>query len=126
MKAAHVARNWGVLLAILLLLPLSASAVVVKGLYEAQVSVAGQSPAQQSAAYARGLRQVLLRVSGSRDVLEEEKLRPLLDNAESLLQSYQYQTVRDGDDQMLMTFGAVAVNRALADLNAPVWVLTGH
>lgn len=121
MKAAHRARKWSVLLVVLILLPMSASAVVVKGLYKAQVNVAGQSAGQLQAAYARGLRQVLLRVSGSREVLEDSKLKSLLDNAESLLQSYQYQTVRYGSDRLLMTFGAVAVNRALASMNAPVW-----
>ena len=49
-----------------------ASAVSVSGLYTADVPVAGTSADALKAGYAEGLRQVMVRVSGTREVLELE------------------------------------------------------
>lgn len=100
-----------------------AAAVTVDGLYTAEVPVAGSSPAQLQAGYAEGLRQVLLRVSGSSEVLEQEGIADLLGNAESLLQSYQFLRGNGSGmgNHLRMTFGAVGVNQALSSINAPVW-----
>ncbi|WP_111496652.1 DUF2066 domain-containing protein [Marinobacter bohaiensis] len=106
---------------LLALIPLVAGAVTVDGLYRAQVPVANTSASAQQAAYREGLRQVLMRVSGNREIVDSEEVAPLLDEAESLLQSYQFQRSPDGSDELLMTFGSVGVNRALADLQVPVW-----
>ena len=100
----------------------SASAVTVDNLYAAQVDVDGSNREQLRAGYREGLKQVLLRVSGSRDVFEHEDLDALLSNAENLVQSFQVQRSPDGrGQQLLMSFGAVGVNRALANLDATVW-----
>ncbi|MGM0769526.1 MAG: DUF2066 domain-containing protein [Pseudomonadota bacterium] len=97
-----------------------AGAVTVTGLYSAEVPVKGSSPDDLSEGYADGLEKVLVRVSGSRDVLGNEGVKALLDDAESLLQSYQVLR-SDSGDRLRMTFGAVGVNNALASVNAPVW-----
>ncbi len=109
------------ILGFLMLIPLAAHAVTVDGLYRTQVAVGGSSDSEQKAAYAEGLRRVLLRVSGSREVLNSDQIDGLLANAESLLQAYQYRRVDGGSDQLLMTFGSVGVNRALANMQVPVW-----
>lgn len=98
-----------------------AAAVTVYGLYTARVPVAGASEAQLSAGYAEGLRQVLVRVSGSQGVLAREGVEALLADAESLLLSYQVSRDESGQSVLGMTFGAVGVNRALASIEAPVW-----
>lgn len=97
-----------------------ASAVTVTGLYSVEVPVRGSSPAELSQGYADGLAKVFVRVSGSRDVLNNEGVRALLGDAETLLQSYQVLRSNSGD-LLRMTFGAVGVNNALASVNAPVW-----
>lgn len=97
-----------------------AGAVTVTGLYSVDVPVQGSSPDQLRQGYADGLQKVFVRVSGSRDVLQNEGVRALLDDAESLLQSYQVVRSDDGD-RLRMSFGAVGVNNALASVNAPVW-----
>lgn len=97
-----------------------AGAVTVTGLYSVDVPVQGSSPDQLSQGYADGLQKVLVRVSGSRDVLQNDGVRALLDDAESLLQSYQVVRSDDGD-RLRLSFGAVGVNNALASVNAPVW-----
>src|SRR5690554_7382749 len=62
---------WPVLSA-LLALATPAAAVSVSGLYNADVPVQGGSSAALQQGYADGLRQVMVRVSGSRDVLQRE------------------------------------------------------
>ncbi|WP_223795416.1 DUF2066 domain-containing protein [Marinobacter sp. F4216] len=98
-----------------------ASAVTVPGLYSVEVPVSGSSPQQLAVGYADGLARVFVRVSGSRDVLELEGIEALLDDAESLLLSYQFFSNEAGGNRLQMSFGAVGVNQALASINAPVW-----
>lgn len=121
MNSAVMPQIRTLLLFLFTLVPVAAAAVTVEGLYRTQVPVAGPTQEAQQAAYAEGLRQVLSRVAGNREVLESEQIGPLLENAESLLQSYQYQRSPEGTDMLSLTFGSVAVNRALADMQVPVW-----
>ncbi|MBY6194415.1 DUF2066 domain-containing protein [Marinobacter hydrocarbonoclasticus] len=97
-----------------------ASAVSVSGLYAADVPVAGTSADALKAGYAEGLRQVMVRVSGTREVLELEGIDEVLADAESMLLSYQVNRTA-GQSRLQMSFGAVGVNRALASVQAPVW-----
>lgn len=98
----------------------AASAVTVSGLYTVDVPVEGSSASNLSAGYAEGLSRVLVRVSGTRDVLSMDGIDDILGNAESLLLSYQVRR-EDGESRLQMSFGAVGVNRALAAIGAPVW-----
>ncbi|WP_227537699.1 DUF2066 domain-containing protein [Marinobacter litoralis] len=97
-----------------------ATAVTITGLYNADVPISGTSSSSVKAGYEAGLREVLVRVSGSRDVLALDGVDELLANAESLVLSYQVGQ-SESQSRMQMSFGAVGVNRALAALNAPVW-----
>ncbi len=97
-----------------------ASAVPVTGLYNADVPVESSSAAALQQGYAEGLRQVMVRVSGSRNVLQLDGIDKVLAEAESLLQGYQVGS-EAGQSRLRMGFGAVGVNRALASLGAPVW-----
>ncbi|QBM16644.1 hypothetical protein MARI_07320 [Marinobacter sp. JH2] len=97
-----------------------ATAVTITGLYNADVPISGSSSSGVKAGYEAGLREVLVRVSGSRDVLELEGVDQLLSKAESLVLAYQVGESQ-GQSRMQMSFGAVGVNRGLAALNAPVW-----
>ncbi len=103
-----------------LLLAGTAQAVTVSGLYSVDVPVEGADAEELQAGYAEGLRQVMVRVSGSRDVLDLEGVDGVLEKAETLLQSYEL-TRDQGQDRLQMTFGAVGVNKALASIDAPVW-----
>lgn len=98
-----------------------AQAVTVSGLYSVEVPVGGSSSAQLQQGYEEGLRRVLVRVSGSRDVLARDGIQSVLAKAESLLLSYQFLRGDDGGSRLQMSFGAVGVNRALASIDAPVW-----
>ncbi|MEP1215012.1 MAG: DUF2066 domain-containing protein [Marinobacter sp.] len=121
MQAAQIIR-WSVgLFGLLALLAAPAAAVTVTGLYSVEVPVAGSQPADLAQGYADGLSRVFVRVSGSREVLDNEGVRALLDDAESLLQSYQFLRSDRNQHRLRMSFGAVGVNRALASVDAPVW-----
>ncbi|PHQ23718.1 hypothetical protein CLH62_19830 [Marinobacter guineae] len=124
-KPAHtsVSAAWVFVLFTFLLGGISgpAAAVTVSGLYSARVPVAGSSPGQLAEGYSDGLSQVLVRVSGTQDVLSIEGVEALLSDAESLLLSYQVARDDSGQSVLDMSFGAVGVNRALASINAPVW-----
>jgi hypothetical protein len=97
------------------------SAVTVPGLYSVEVPVESSQPKDLAKGYSDGLSRVFVRVSGSRDVLSQEGVPALLDDAESLLQSYQYLRSQEDGNRLQMSFGAVGVNKALASVNAPVW-----
>ena len=96
-------------------------AVTVPGLYSVEVPVDSSSPDDLAEGYSDGLSRVFVRVSGSRDVLAKEGVQELLDDAESLLQSYQYLRSEENGNRLRMAFGAVGVNKALASVDAPVW-----
>ncbi|MFO8140844.1 MAG: DUF2066 domain-containing protein, partial [Marinobacter sp.] len=97
-----------------------ASAVTVSGLYNVDVAVDGSGSDDLQAGYAEGLRRIMVRVSGSQEVLTLDGVDEVLSNAESLLLAYQVRR-NDGESRMQLSFGAVGVNRALASVNAPVW-----
>ncbi len=121
-QVAGLVRRIGLFL-IVGVLAAPAGAVTVSGLYTAEVAVDGSGQEALRDGYARGMQQVLLRVSGSRDVLDQDDVRALLENAENYLQSYQFlgATESEGTDRLRMSFGAVGINRALAEADAPVW-----
>jgi len=116
------AMTFWLLLAVALSMLLAgpASAVTVSGLYNVEVAVDGTGSNDLKAGYAEGLRRVMVRVSGTRDVLQLEGVDDVLKDAESLLLAYQVRR-EGGESRLQMSFGAVGVNRALASINAPVW-----
>lgn len=120
-RSVSAARFFALFIFLLVGFSAPVTAVTVSGLYSAKVPVEGSSPGQLAEGYADGLGQVLVRVSGTRDVLSMEGVETLLSDAESLLLSYQVARDESGQSVLTMSFGAVGVNRALASINAPVW-----
>ncbi|MEX0605182.1 DUF2066 domain-containing protein [Marinobacter sp.] len=120
---AQLKQKTGLMLIVLAGFCMPAAAVTVDGLYSIQVPVAGSAPEDLKRGYADGLRLVLLRVSGDRDIMSREGMASLMDEAQTLVQSYQFLRASGtgAQDRLSMTFGAVGVNRALASLDAPVW-----
>lgn len=80
-----------VLLFSLFVLP--ASAAVVRDLYQAQVPVAAQSPAELKRAARSGLAEVLVRVSGRADSARHAALGEALAQADRYVEQYRYDTV---------------------------------
>ena len=111
------------LIALLLsLLPLTCThAVVVDDLYRATVPVAGESDGQLADGYRESLSRVLVKVSGDRQVLENDGLASALDDASSLVDGRQLEAGADGPDKLTVQFSPSAVNQLLAEAGLRVW-----
>ena len=103
--------------------PAVSSAEVVKNLYEATVPVAGHSESALSDASARALSQVLVKVSGSVDVLQNPAIATGLNQARSYVQQYSYTRDQDatGDLSARFEFADSVISKMLTDSGAPLW-----
>ena len=109
---------------VLLLLVLAARADVVDTLYDARVAVEQRGDQALAHAAAEGLREVLVRVSGQRDIASSPAIQPALGKAQSLLRQFRYESERrDGRQQLYLdlSFSEVEVNRLLSQSALPVW-----
>ena len=85
------------MLAAACLAPLPAAAVVVENLYRADIEVEDHSARVLQKATRAGLAQVLVKVSGSREVLENEDVKRGLRDNRRYLQRYQYHRLETGE-----------------------------
>jgi hypothetical protein len=111
-------------------------AVEVPRLYEAEVPVSGQGAVERVAASHAGLEEVLVKVTGGREVLQRPEIQALLDQAEQWVQRYQYRaappvsappaegTAAPLPMQMLwLAYDRQFINQRLAEAGVPVWGL---
>ncbi len=104
------------LLGLLLVLPAGHGAVV-PGLYTAQVPAAGLSGPALDQAFALALDQVLVKVTGQRDIATDPARRRAIGPAPPLVR--QYQPVAGG--QVRVSFDAASLRRRLDAAGLPVW-----
>jgi uncharacterized protein len=117
-------RAAGLLASILVVFwPLMGSAEVVKNLYEALVPVADHSESALASASELALSQVLVKVSGSVEVLQNPDIVTGLSKARSYVQQYSYTRDQDatGDLSARLEFDESVVSRMLTDAGAPLW-----
>lgn len=98
---------------VLLLLAGPLQADRVDGLYEAE----GVFEEDRAAGFADALEQVLVRVTGRRDVAGREEARAVLDNAESYAQQFR----QPAPGRLWVAFDGAALERELAQAGLPVW-----
>ncbi len=103
-----------------LLAAMNAGAVVVDNLYRAQVGVEGRDDSARDEGFEKALSEVLVRITGTRTILDDEDIESLLKDARELADAYQYVDV-DDELKLRVTFSASGVSRALADLDQAVW-----
>lgn len=111
------------LLIITAVLPHDTGAEVVPNLYEATVPVASRSDTDLNAAISRGLAQVLVKVTGSSESLDNPALEGALRDARRYMQQYAY-LERRGDDTGLwlrMDYEIQQVNALVTRAGAPLW-----
>ena len=129
---------------LLLLLANSLQAAEVEALYEAEVPVKGQGAEQRRAAIREAFSKVLIKVSGSREIINDKALHQTRRKAAQYVQQYRYRIVEHpfvneaeaaakpakseppgvttGPQQLLwVNFDATAVNHLLRDKGFPVW-----
>ncbi|MEX0729288.1 MAG: DUF2066 domain-containing protein [Aquisalimonadaceae bacterium] len=118
-----VCRLGGLLLVLLPVLLLGQSGPA--GLFDARVTVEGEGAQERREATRAGLMQVLERLTGRRDVIEQPDVEEVLAGAEGYLQQYNYEqtTGEDGETerQLNLRFDGAAVERALSDRRIAVW-----
>lgn len=110
----------GLAAAALLLASAAAQAVPVRGLYEASVSVADQSPGGREPALRQALAVVLVKLVGQREL--PSAATALLPRAGTLVQGYGYETTPGTRELRLKAqFDGRALEAALRAQGLPVW-----
>lgn len=92
----------------------------VEGLYEVQVPVADQSAGERARAFEAALRQVAVRVSGSRAAAQGEALASDAVEPGRVVQQYGYLPTEQGL-QMRVLFEPAATQRLLRQRGLPIW-----
>lgn len=108
---------------LLLLCPLTGQAVLVKHLYQANVSVSDQSTATREEAFIEGLKQVLIKVSGHLHVDELPELQMQLGQARHMLVRYAYlgTDLSDHTQTLQINFSPQKVNQFLSSAKQSIW-----
>jgi len=106
------------------------SAVVVPGLYEAEVNVADQSPANHKKALIRALEQMLVKLTGDQSVKGRPVTEAMVNQVEHYVQQYKYRNrpvfaenrlSLEEELSLWVSFNRQAVDRTLREYNVPVW-----
>lgn len=117
-------RGWLTLVAVLLTLPLQLQADVINDLYLAEVPVASQDREERQEAIRAGLNQVLVRVTGSNQVLTAPAIEAVLTQPTRYVQRFRYQKQEQaGQTQLVLwvRFDEGVITKLLHDHQMPVW-----
>lgn len=105
-------------------------AAEVDHLYQAEVSVADQGQQERNRAIAKGFRQVLVKVTGNRNISHNQSLAETFRKASRYVQQYRYRVEAAEADEaeataekryLRITFDKQAVDRTLRENGLPVW-----
>lgn len=97
------------------------AAVVVENLYQADVAVKDHSSRVLQKATRDGLAQVLVKVSGSREVLKNTEVKQALTRNRQYLQRYQYQRLEAGELSLQIHYDSQLVTELLTQAQQPLW-----
>ena len=102
----------------------SVYAARVSDLYRQDVLVNNQSEGERTSAMERALTDVLVRVTGQRDVLGLSSVRAAMKKPAVYVQSYSYRTITEDRQRKLhlqVSFDPTMVNRLLRESNVAIW-----
>lgn len=111
------------LLLIFVISSFSAQAAIVNNLYQGEVQVAGQTPADWQKAIPLALKQVLVKLTGNQQIDQIDAVSKAMTKAQSYVQSYNYLTIPAADPAAASTlniqirFSPKAVRRIVAQAN---------
>jgi len=101
------------------------NAVRVADLYQGRVPVASQSQEERNQVLQQGLGQVLVKVSGNTQVLNNPKVQSHLSGANSLVQEFSYSASHQPNETkpylLQLDFDVDSVNAILSDAGVPIW-----
>ncbi len=112
------------LLCLLWFAPLTPGMAAPADLFESEVVVPNQSPAERSRAFATALAEVLVRVAGRNNVLASEPARALLEDPGKLVQQYRYYTRPDSQPPVLVMwvrFDEASIREGLQQQGLSYW-----
>ena len=103
--------------------PTNVQAVVVTGLYEAEVPVSNQSASSMKKNMAAVLRVVLIKLTGDRYVPSRNGVTELLFDADQYVQQFEYRTKKAGSQQLYLwaRFNSASLNKVLREAAIPEW-----
>ena len=113
-----------VVAAFLCLAPVAGIAEGVESLFEADVPVTGQQPELRTGYMRTAMEEVLVRVTGQREVLDRASIRAMLADPERYVQQYRYFTPPDATPPRLMLrvrFDGGAIQQALQQQGVAYW-----
>lgn len=110
------------LLPALLAAPLSGVAETGMSLGEAEVRVASRDRPERMEGFSQALAEVVVRLSGHRDIVSDPRVVSLLEQAPRHVQQYRYLDAPDeGTSLLWVRFDVRAVEQQLLDAGLPVW-----
>ena len=92
----------------------------MENLYETKVPVASQTVAAQNDAIRNSFNQVLVKVSGNKEIVSSPEIRALRNSARDLIQSFRFESGADGSF-MVANFDEEKINQLLTQAGRPVW-----
>jgi hypothetical protein len=119
-------RMWwpAFLVCLLWMAPLTPGNAAPADLFESEVVVSNQSPAERSQAFGTALAEVLVRVAGRNDVLATDSARSLLEDPRKLVQQYRYYTRPDSQPPVLVMwvrFDETGIRQGLQQQGLSYW-----
>jgi hypothetical protein len=105
----------------------NAHAIKVSGLYQAAVPVADESASKRSPAIKQALIQVLVKLTGDRNIRSNSDIVPLTERPERFVQQFRYRQVENQEQQgvqfteLLVEFDETALNEGLRSYGLTIW-----
>jgi hypothetical protein len=96
------------------------SAAVIDDLYDAKIAVANQSEKLQQQGFALALKQVLVKVRGNDDILNDQQIKRAITRATRLVRSYQYDQL-DSQLYLVVNFDPQRVETVIRNAGFPIW-----
>jgi uncharacterized protein len=109
------------------LLTQNAYAIKVSGLYQATVPVTDESASARRPAIKQALIQVLVKLTGNRNINKSSDIAPLIDQPDRFVQQFRYRQVDDDEDQntqslvLWVQFDEPALNEGLRTYGLAQW-----
>lgn len=106
------------------------SLAAAEDLFRVAVPVASQNSSERAKAAALGLRQVLIRMAGSPEVVDSDVVRQAYSAAQSYIEQFHYEpyapppgemTEPEAAEVLVMTFSRQVIERLLREANQPYW-----
>ena len=113
-----------ILLTLCLLLPLGLQATQVPELYEVEVAVADQSSGERLKGMSAAIKEVLVRLSGSKAIVDEAVLASAIASPGRYVKGYRYERREQADtelDFLLVNFSSQALQDLLVESRLPIW-----